>query len=75
MTNLFKFNKSPLRITYVPRGNYMIFRSAQNPEQIKSLKDARFPFAIGWIEEFAEFKNEDEVTTITNSLLRGELED
>lgn len=75
VTHLFKFNKSPLRITYIPRGNYMIFRGAQNPERIKSLKDSKFPFAIGWIEELAEFKNEDEVTTITNSLLRGELDD
>lgn len=75
VTHLFKFNKSPLKITYIPRGNYMIFRGAQDPERIKSLKDSRFPFAIGWIEELAEFKNEDEVTTITNSLLRGELAD
>ncbi len=75
VTHLFKFNKSPLRITYIPRGNYMIFRGAQDPERIKSLKDSRFPFAIGWIEELAEFKTEDEVTTITNSLLRGELGD
>lgn len=75
VTHLFKFNKSPLRITYIPRGNYMIFRGAQNPERIKSLKDSKFPFTIGWIEELAEFKSEDEVTTITNSLLRGELYD
>lgn len=75
VSHLFKFNKSPLRITYKPRGNYMIFRGAQNPERIKSLKDSKSPFAIGWIEELAEFKNEDEVTTITNSLLRGELDD
>ena len=75
VSHLFKFNKSPLRITYKPRGNYMIFRGAQNPERIKSLNDSKFPFAIGWIEELAEFKNEDEVTTITNSLLRGELDD
>ncbi len=53
----------------------MIFRGAQNPERIKSLKDSKFPFAIGWVEELAEFKTEDEVTTITNSLLRGELDD
>lgn len=71
----FKFNKSPLRIKYIPRGNYIVFRGAQNPERIKSLKDSRFPFAIGWIEELAEFKTEDEVKTITNSLLRGELGD
>ena len=73
VTHLFKFNKSPLRITYLPRGNYMVFRGAQYPERIKSLKDSRFPFAIAWVEELAEFRTEDEVTTITNSLLRGEL--
>lgn len=71
----FKFNKSPLRITYKPWGNYIAFRGAQNPERIKSLKDSRFPFAICWIEELAEFKTEDEVKTITNSLLRGELDE
>ncbi|OHX28336.1 terminase large subunit [Streptococcus phage Javan273] len=75
VTHLFKFNKSPLRITYLPRGNYIVFRGAQDPERIKSLKDAKFPFAIGWIEELAEFKTEDEVKTITNSLLRGELDE
>ncbi|MBG9366544.1 PBSX family phage terminase large subunit [Streptococcus sp. NLN64] len=75
VTHLFKFNKSPLRITYLPRGNYVVFRGAQQPERIKSLKDSQFPFAIGWIEELAEFKTEDEVKTITNSLLRGELDE
>ena len=34
VTHLFKFNKSPLRITYLPRGNYMVFRGAQYPERI-----------------------------------------
>ncbi|ANU13475.1 putative phage protein [Planococcus halocryophilus Or1] len=72
---LFKINKSPMRITYIPRGNYMVFRGAQEPERIKGLKSANFPFALVWIEELAEFKTEEEVTTITNSLLRGELAD
>lgn len=75
VTHLWKINKSPLKLTYTPRGNYIVFRGAQEPERIKSLKDSRFPFAIGWIEELAEFKTEDEVKTITNSLLRGELAD
>lgn len=75
VAHLFKINKSPMRITYIPRGNYMIFRGAQDPARIKSLKSAEFPFAIAWVEEMAEFKTEDEITTITNSLLRGELED
>lgn len=75
VSHLFKVNKSPMRITYIPRGNYIVFRGAQEPERIKSLKSANFPFAFAWIEELAEFKTEDEVTTITNSLLRGELGD
>lgn len=74
VSHLFKINKSPMRITYIPRGNYMIFRGAQDPARIKSLKSANFPFALAWLEELAEFKTEEEVTTITNSLLRGELE-
>lgn len=73
VAHLFKINKSPMRVTYIPRGNYMIFRGAQDPSRIKSLKSAEFPFALAWIEEMAEFKSEDEITTITNSLLRGEL--
>lgn len=75
VSHLFKVNKSPMRITYIPRGNYMVFRGAQEPERIKSLKSANFPFGFAWIEELAEFKTEDEITTITNSLLRGELGD
>lgn len=75
VSHLFKVNKSPMRITYIPQGNYIVFRGAQEPERIKSLKSANYPFAIAWIEELAEFKTEDEVTTITNSLLRGELGD
>lgn len=75
VSHLFKINKSPMRITYIPRGNYMIFRGAQDPTRIKSLKSANFPFALAWVEELAEFKTEEEITTITNSLLRGELED
>lgn len=75
VTAYFKFTKSPMEIHYLPRGNKIIFRGAQNPERLKSLKDSKFPYALAWIEELAEFKNEDEVTTITNSLLRGELGD
>ena len=75
VSHLFKVIKSPLEIQYLPRGNKIIFRGAQNPERLKSLKDSKFPYALAWIEELAEFKTEDEVTTITNSLLRGELDD
>lgn len=74
LSHLFQIKVSPMEIIYKPRGNRIIFRGAQNPERLKSLKDSKFPFTIAWIEELAEFKTEDEVTTITNSLLRGELD-
>lgn len=73
MNKYFKCQKSPLQITYKPRGNRIIFRGADDPMKIKSLKVAKYPVAILWIEELAEFKTEDEVTTIEQSVLRAEL--
>lgn len=70
----FKFNISPLKITFIPRGNSIIFRGADDPAKIKSIKMAKYPIARLWIEELAEFKTEDEVSMIENSILRGELE-
>lgn len=71
----FEFGKSPLRVTYKPRGNYIIFRGADDPIKMKSIKTSNFPIAIAWIEELAEFKTEEEVQTITDSILRAELPD
>ncbi len=75
VSHLFKFNINPLRITYLPRGNFFIFRGADDPAKIKSIKVAKFPIARLWIEELAEFKTEDEVSMIENSILRAELKD
>lgn len=71
--NYFEFYKSPLKIVYKPRGNYIIFRGADDPQKIKSIKTANFPIAIVWIEELSEFKTEDELQTITDSILRAKL--
>ena len=73
--HLFKINKSPLKVTYIPRGNQIIFRGLQDPNRLKSLKSSRFPYAIAWVEELAEFKTEEEIKIVTNSIVRGELPD
>ena len=73
VTPYWKAQKSPLSLTYIPTGNKVIFRGADEPQKIKSIKTSKFPIAILWIEELAEFKNEDEVDTIVNSVLRAEL--
>lgn len=72
--HLFRFVDSRLEITYKPRGNKIYNMGADDPDKIKSIKDADFPLAIGWFEELAEFKTEDEITSIENSILREELE-
>lgn len=72
--HLFRFVDSRLEITYRPRGNKIYGMGADDPDKIKSIKDADFPLAIAWFEELAEFKTEDEVTSIENSILREELE-
>jgi PBSX family phage terminase large subunit len=73
VSHLFTFGVSPMHITYKPRGNKIIFRGADKPEKIKSIKSAKFPIARLWVEELAEFKTEDEVSTIVNSVTRSEL--
>lgn len=71
--HVWKVQKSPLQLVYIPRGNKFIFRGADDPVKIKSIKMSKFPIAFVWFEELAEFKTEDEVSTIVNSVLRAEL--
>ena len=73
--HLFECKKSPLQIVYKPRGNKIIFRGADDPSKIKSIKISKYPLTTLWIEELAEFKTEEEVSTIVNSVLRAELDE
>ena len=69
----FIFTKSPLRVIYKARGNYIIFRGADDAQKLKSIKTSNFPIARVWIEELTEFKTEEELQTIMDSVLRAEL--
>ena len=71
--HVWKIQKSPLQLIYIPRGNKFIFRGADDPSKIKSIKMSKYPIAFVWLEELAEFKTEEEVSTIINSVLRAEL--
>ncbi|WP_337033214.1 PBSX family phage terminase large subunit [Paenibacillus illinoisensis] len=70
-----KVVKSPLQLVYIPRGNKIIFRGADDPVKIKGIKVSKFPIAFLWIEEMAEFKTEDEISTIEKSVLRAKLDE
>lgn len=71
--HLWKVKKSPLELEYVPFGNRILFRGADDPQKIKSIKTSKYPIARVWIEEVAEFKTEEEVQTIIDSIVRAEL--
>lgn len=62
---------SPLSLTYLPTGQKILFRGADRPKKIKSLK-----FKIGyckyfWFEELDEFNGMEEIRIINQTLLRG----
>ena len=62
-----------MTLTYKPNNTKIFFEGANNPEKIKSYKTSDMPITDVWFEELAEFKDEDEITVITNSILRAEL--
>jgi len=69
----FKFQVSPLELTYLERGNKFLFLGVDDPQKIKSIKTSKFPIAYYWFEELSEFRTEDEVETVIQSVLRGKL--
>lgn len=70
----FEYKLNPLEIIYKERGNKFMFLGVDDPQKSKSIKEAQFPIARYWFEELADFKNEDEVETVLNSIFRGKLE-
>ena len=66
-----KIRYSPLSLTYTPFGNKIIFRGADDPQKIKSVKLANGYFKYIWFEERSEFDGEEEERMILQSLMRG----
>ena len=71
----FEYKLSPLEIRYAERGNKFIFMGVDDPQKSKSIVDSSFPITEYWFEELAEFKNEDEVEMVLDSIYRGKLKD
>ena len=69
--HLWKPNLSPLRITYLPTGQRIVFRGCDDANKSKSIKLRHGYFKYIWYEERAEFEGEEEERKITQSLMRG----
>lgn len=65
---------SPLKLIYTPTGASILFRGADDVDRIKGIK-TKYPIADCWIDELAEFKHEEDLDIIIDSVLRNEISD
>lgn len=69
--HLWRTKQSPIMLIYKPTGQRIVFRGADNPRKIKSVKLPRGYIKYAWYEEVDEFTGPDEIRTINQSVLRG----
>lgn len=67
----FKDTTSPLEITYLPTGQKIYFRGADDPIKIKSITPKFGYIGIGWYEELDQFAGMEEIRNLNQSIMRG----
>lgn len=67
----FKFQVSPFKIIYLPTGQMILFKGADNPKKIKSIKLPVGYLKYGWYEECDQFGGMEEIRNIEQSVFRG----
>lgn len=67
----FKCTVSPMKITYVPTGQVILFRGVDDKMKLKSLKAPFGYFAFSWLEEADTFSGMEEIRNILQSSMRG----
>lgn len=71
VAHLWQSSTAPLSLTYQPTGQKILFRGADDPMKMKSIKVERGYIKYGWYEEVNEFEGEEKIRSINQSLLRG----
>lgn len=69
--HLWEQKLAPPLLLYRPTGQRILFRGADDPRKLKSLRPERGFFRYVWFEEADEFAGPDELRSINQSLLRG----
>lgn len=67
----FQVKLSPLELTYLPTGQRVIFRGADDAGKAKSIKLEKGRFGCVWFEELTDFDGIEDVRSIKASLVRG----
>lgn len=71
VSHLWRANLTPLRLTYRPTGQRVIFRGMDDPNKAKSIKIRKGYFKYIWLEERAELDGEEDERKVLQSLMRG----
>lgn len=69
--HLMRARTAPLEIEYLPTGQRVVFRGADDPGKVKSIKLANGAFGCVWFEELTDFPGMDAVRSIKASVGRG----
>ncbi len=72
IAHFFRFQISPMQIIYLPTGQKIVFKAADNPRKMKSINLGRGYIKYAWFEELDQFASMDEIRNILQSLFRGE---
>jgi len=70
--DFFRFQVAPMQIIYIPTGQRIVFRAADNPMKLKSINLGRGYIKYAWFEEVDQFAGMEEIRNILQSLFRGE---
>jgi len=66
-----KFTTSPMQCEYLPTGQKIYLRGADDPGKIKSIKPPFGHIAVLWFEELDQFRGEEQIRDVTQSAIRG----
>lgn len=72
VTGLWKGNTSPLQLTYLPTGQLILFKGADDPQKLASISVPRGVLCWVWFEEFYQFTDMTEFDMIDTSI-RGRM--
>jgi phage terminase large subunit len=68
----FKMQYAPMQIVYLPTGQKIIFKGADNPYKLKSLNIGKGYVKYAWFEEVDQYAGMGEIRNIIQSVFRGD---
>lgn len=71
VSHLWHATLSPLRLTYKPTGQEILFRGADKVKKSKSIKVRKGYIKYLWFEELDEFEGSEKLRSIEQSVVRG----